>query len=104
MSDFKEELNEIRKSIDNLDNAMMAVLAERFRLTQRVGELKAAHQMPPQDRNREQRQDEKIRALAQQYGLDADVASRVLRCIIDEVIKKHEKISKDHRRNGKTFQ
>src|SRR5262245_15598626 len=50
------ELRRLRDSIDNLDAALVHVLAERFRCTQQVGVLKAANQMPPADPAREARQ------------------------------------------------
>ena len=37
----------MRHSIDNLDAALMYLLAERFKQTQQVGRLKAAYAMPP---------------------------------------------------------
>ena len=43
------ELHHHRASIDNLDAALIHILAERFRHTKAVGALKAAHQMPPSD-------------------------------------------------------
>ncbi len=36
-----------RKSIDNIDAALIHMLAERFRITQAVGEHKAAAGCPP---------------------------------------------------------
>jgi len=50
------ELLEIRKSIDNLDNALVAILAERFRLTERVGFIKLENDLPSQDGERERAQ------------------------------------------------
>lgn len=40
------ELNRLRESIDNIDAAVVHMLAERFKCTQQVGHLKAAHQLP----------------------------------------------------------
>ena len=40
MTKSTTNLGELRKSIDNLDTALVAILAERFRITERVGELK----------------------------------------------------------------
>ena len=38
-----------RKSIDNIDAALIHMLAERFRCTKAVGVLKATHGLPPAD-------------------------------------------------------
>ena len=59
-----EELLQIRKSIDNLDAALIHILAERFRCTKNVGALKARHNLPPADPAREQRQMARLRNLA----------------------------------------
>ena len=42
------ELLSIRQSIDNIDAALVHLLAERFKCTQRVGHLKADQGLPPQ--------------------------------------------------------
>ncbi|PWJ47707.1 chorismate mutase [Quadrisphaera granulorum] len=87
------ELAELRRSIDNLDAALVHTLAERFRCTQAVGELKARLALPAADPEREKRQIERLRGLATESGLDADFAEKFLNLIIDEVIRHHERIS-----------
>lgn len=90
--DVRAELEEIRASIDNIDAALVHVLAERFKYTQRVGRLKAAHDLPPADPERESRQIARLRELAQQADLDPAFAEKFLTFIIDEVIRHHEAI------------
>ncbi|MCB1449004.1 MAG: chorismate mutase [Nitratireductor sp.] len=85
-----DELKNFRASIDNLDAALIHILAERFRITKAVGELKARHELPPADPEREKRQVERLRALAQQADLDPDFAEKLLNFIIREVIRHHE--------------
>lgn len=85
-----DELKNYRASIDNLDAALIHILAERFRITKAVGELKARHELPPADPEREKRQVERLRALAQQADLDPDFAEKLLNFIIREVIRHHE--------------
>lgn len=43
-----EILNRYRQSIDNIDAALVFMLAERFKITQAVGEYKASTSLPPQ--------------------------------------------------------
>ena len=43
------ELLEMRHSIDNIDAALIHLLAERFKQTRKVGELKARQGLPPAD-------------------------------------------------------
>ena len=79
-----------RKSIDNIDAALIHMLAERFRITKAVGEHKARTALPPADPGREQRQVERLRKLAEDADLDPEFSEKFLRFIIDEVIRHHE--------------
>jgi len=90
MTTALEQLKGYRKSIDNLDDALIRILAERFRITKTVGVLKAEHDLPPGDPARESQQAERLRALAADADLDPDFAEKLLRFIIDEVIRHHE--------------
>ena len=84
------ELSALRASIDNIDAALVHILAERFKCTQRVGRLKAEHNLPPADPAREATQIERLRALALDANLDPDFAEKFLNFIITEVIRHHE--------------
>lgn len=84
------ELLELRGSIDNIDAALVHLLAERFKCTQKVGRLKAEHCLPPADPSREKVQIERLRALAADARLDPDFAEKFLNFIITEVIRHHE--------------
>ena len=86
------ELEDIRASIDNIDAALVHMLAERFKNTKRVGRLKADHDMPPADAARESRQIARLRELAKEADLDPAFAEKFLTFIIDEVIRHHEAI------------
>ena len=83
-------LASFRKSIDNIDAALVHMLAERFRITQAVGEYKAKVELPPADPSREQKQIARLRALAEDAELDPEFSEKFLRFIIDEVIRHHE--------------
>lgn len=80
-----------RESIDNIDAALVFMLAERFKITKAVGRYKASAGLPPADPGREQRQVARLRALAQSANLDPDFSEKFLRFIIDEVIHHHER-------------
>ena len=83
-------LDAYRQSIDNIDAAMIHILAERFRITQAVGAYKAEHGLPPSDPAREDRQIARLRALAADARLDPEFSEKFLRFIIQEVIRHHE--------------
>ncbi|MFM6852887.1 MAG: chorismate mutase [Sphingopyxis sp.] len=92
-----ERLTRYRQSIDNIDAALVAMLAERFRVTQAVGELKAELNLPPADPSREANQVARMRQLAADAQLDPDFTEKFLRFIIDEVIRHHARLQDANR-------
>ena len=84
------ELLEIRHSIDNIDAALIHLLAERFKQTRKVGQLKAREGLPPADPAREARQIARLRALAADADLDPEFAEKFLNFLVTEVIRHHE--------------
>ena len=89
------ELAQLRESIDNIDAALIYLLAERFRCTRRVGELKATSGMPAGDPQREQVMIKRLKVLAKDAKLDPAFAEKFINFVIAEVIRHHESI-----RNG----
>ncbi|WP_244528505.1 chorismate mutase [Methylobacterium gossipiicola] len=87
------ELLRLRESIDNFDAALIYLLAERFRCTQRVGELKARKGLPASDPGREARQITRLRNLAIDAKLDPDFAETFLAFVVKEVIRHHQTIA-----------
>ena len=93
---IKEQLSGYRQSIDNIDAALVHILAERFRCTKEVGVLKAKYSLPPADPAREEYQIERLRRLAKDADMDPAFAEKFLNFIIKEVIRHHEQIAADH--------
>ncbi|MEO5627427.1 MAG: chorismate mutase [Candidatus Saccharimonadales bacterium] len=88
---MKQDLADFRKSLDTIDNNLVLLLAERFRVTDKVGQYKKAHNLPPVDPAREAAHLEEIRQLAMEAGLDEDFAQKFLRLIMDTVVENHKR-------------
>jgi len=84
------ELRRLRHSIDNIDAALIHLLAERFKCTKQVGVFKAQHMLPAADPGREAEQVERLRALASEAQLDPEFAEKFLAFVVREVIRHHE--------------
>ena len=94
---MNQTLQELREQIDIIDQQVIALLAERFRVTKKVGVFKRDNNLPPVDLSREAVQFERIRNLANQAGLDTDFAQSMLRLIINEVVRNHTALRKEAR-------
>lgn len=92
-NDMEYTLDDLRKSLDNIDTALITLLAERFRVTYKVGLYKKAHGLPAVDQSREAAQFTRIESLATQAGLDPKFAAKLLRTIIDEVVVNHKELA-----------
>lgn len=91
-NEVSDTLESYRQSIDNIDAALIHMLSERFKITQKVGEYKAKHDLAPADKHREIRQIERLRELSRNAKLDPDFSEKFLNFIINEVIRHHENI------------
>ncbi len=91
------ELAHLRVSIDNFDATLIHILAERFRCTKAIGQLKARYDLPKVDPLREQHQIARLRQLAIDSHLDPDFAERFLKFIVKEVVRHHEIIAEEQK-------
>jgi chorismate mutase len=86
------QLDVLRKQLDELDEHLVSLLAERFKITDQIGLYKCEHHMAPSDPSRERTQEERIRKLAAKHGLDVKIAEKVLRVIINETVERHRAV------------
>ena len=84
------ELRRLRDSIDNIDAALIHLLAERFKYTKQVGAFKAQRRLPSADPVREAAQVNRLRKLASEAQLDPEFAEKFLAFVVREVIRHHE--------------
>jgi chorismate mutase len=91
------ELERLRGSIDNLDAAIICLLAERFKITQQVGQLKKERGLAPADPEREEQQIARLRRLAVAANLDPEFAEKWLSFVVEEVVRHHQAIAAEQR-------
>ncbi len=84
------ELLNIRKTIDGIDGALMALFAKRFEEVKKVTAEKQKHGLPAAVPARIEEIIKRVRADAQKQGFPADVAEKIWRLLIAEMIKYEE--------------
>lgn len=82
----------LRKELDEIDEKLVILLAQRFAVTHDVGIYKKSRALPAIDEAREKLQFDRISKLAEAHGLDEEFAKNMLRLIIDRVVVDHERI------------
>ncbi|MBF0276758.1 MAG: chorismate mutase [SAR324 cluster bacterium] len=88
----KIDLDAVRIRIDEIDQSLVELIAERFEITRKVGKYKKDHGLNPVDSERETRQFEKIAAISKELNVNPGLTAKILRLIIDEVVKNHKEI------------
>ncbi|MDG2176819.1 MAG: chorismate mutase [Gammaproteobacteria bacterium] len=89
-----DELLALREKIDSIDEEMLDLLARRFNVTARVGELKAESGLDSVDPVREQEKLERLRALAGEKSLNSEFILDLFQTLFDEVVKNHRNFLK----------
>lgn len=87
------ELAALRVEIDRIDTHIVELLAQRFNITNQVGELKAEKKLNAIDPAREARQAQRYTELANEYGVKPQLVQNLFRSIIDEVVCNHRAIA-----------
>ena len=84
-----QELLQLRDRIDSIDEDILAALARRFEVTEKVGQIKALHGLDSVDPVREQEKLQRLRALAEQKKLSGSLVQELYQRLFDEVVKNH---------------
>lgn len=87
------QIGGLRQSIDNIDAAIISLLAERFKATARVGVLKAGAGFAPEDTKREHYQITRLHRIAEDAGLDPQIAEMYREFVVTEAKKRHQRIA-----------
>ncbi|MDY5588395.1 MAG: chorismate mutase [Arcanobacterium sp.] len=86
------ELLKYRHAIDKCDAELVHIVAQRFAITERVGQLKARVGLPVTDAEREAQQVQRIEELSQEQGLDPEIMLAIWRVMADRVVQRHREI------------
>ncbi|MDR2620885.1 MAG: chorismate mutase [Propionibacteriaceae bacterium] len=92
MTEVRLELNQLRESIDARDLELVRVLASRFELTRRVGELKAEHDLPPKDPIREAEHLAYLRRIAEETRLDPEFVTAIFNAVMAQAVREHQQL------------
>ena len=77
-------MEDFRKSIDQIDDQISKLLAERFKLAHDVGEYKQQKALPVLQSGREQEIIEKIKKISAASGVDSVPIEKVYETILSE--------------------
>ncbi|MCX6712971.1 MAG: chorismate mutase [Candidatus Vogelbacteria bacterium] len=95
----KKEIAGLRVGIDKTDKKIIALLAERFKWTKKVGEYKAKNNLPAKDPTREREVFENRKRWAKQSGVDEILVAEIFKTIIALVRQNHHAIKNIKTRN-----
>lgn len=80
----KENIQEIRKHIDRIDNVIINALAERMSLMPDVAEYKKENNVPITDEKREIAIMDKLKKIAAEHGLDEGFVEEIFLSAFNE--------------------
>jgi chorismate mutase len=77
---------ELQGLIDGIDQGIIASLEERFRYSQKIGEIKKSEGKPPFDPERIATQSEQFVELGRSAGLNEDMSRKIISAIVEQVL------------------
>lgn len=88
-----DRLTKYRRLIDEIDESLVRLLAQRFEVTGKIGRLKTETGLGAVDEQREVEHLAQMGAVAAEAGLDPEFAQVLLRRIFTEVVRRHNEIA-----------
>ncbi len=78
-----DELGQLRKNVDSIDDQILAALCERTKICKTIGEIKKTQGVPVRDFSRENEVYSRIKVKALQFNLDPIQVEAVYREIVN---------------------
>ena|SRR5690554_1036616 len=86
------QLVALRTQIDRLDHSLVLLIANRFALTEQVGELKARENLHAVDACRERDKLDEVRRWCAAEGVGEQLMTDILAQLMREAVRNHERI------------
>ena len=86
------ELLQARARIDEIDQELIKLLADRFSLTLQVGKIKASQQLQSFDPDREAQKIQNLRQVSEEMGINPNLVENLFTQIMKEVVKNHQRL------------
>ena len=87
---YMDELETLRKKIDQIDNEIIMLFAKRFSFVKKIGEYKKKHNMQITNKNR---QDEKLKTLITK-GRAEGISTAFVRTVWQEIFAESYRLEK----------
>lgn len=85
-----KKLSQLRQRLDDIDEQIIALIAERQFNVEQIGNVKLDTKSPTRDYGREKQVIDHIRAKADQHQLNPDIAQKIFELIIETSLSKQE--------------
>ncbi len=82
-----ENIDEYRKKIDQIDDAILSLLKKRFDIVKKIGEHKKARHILMHDKKREEHILTNIKQKAEQKSIDLDLINTIWQAIFKKSIE-----------------
>jgi chorismate mutase len=87
-------LDDLRAEIDTVDDQILELLSKRFSITEEVGQYKATHDLPAEDKTREAKQYKRMKKLARELYLPEGIEKAVFEVVMGYSKQRHTEIKR----------